>query len=104
MSCSGTCPFCGSSPVFLINLYDAKACFFCNQWLENACSDPECPFCANRPASPEGAFFLLKDRVRRAEQLLRKDWLRQNYQHKYQGGMHHQKQKLLYQELKNKGG
>ncbi|MBR0483453.1 MAG: hypothetical protein IJJ69_01570 [Oscillospiraceae bacterium] len=104
MSCSGTCPFCGNHPIFLINLYDAKGCLSCNQWLENACSDPECPFCANRPETPSGAFFLLKDSIRRHEQLFRKDWRRKNYQHQHDGEMHHQKQKLLYQELKNKGG
>ena len=100
MSCSGACPICGNSPVFMINCYDAVACLYCNTWLEKACSDPECPFCANRPETPAGAFFLLKDRVRRYEQLLRKDWLRRNYQHQHDGELRHQKQKILYQELK----
>ena len=103
MKCSGVCPFCDKKSVFLINYYDAKACLSCNHWLESACSDPECPYCANRPESPSGAFFLLKDRIHREKQLLQKDWLRKNYQHKYNGEAHHLKQRAFYQEMKNKG-
>lgn len=99
MTCSGACPICGSSPIFMINCYDARACLYCNTWLEKACSDPNCPFCANRPESPAGAFFLLKDKIRRHEQLLRKDWLRKNYQHKHDGELRRQKR-----ILQNKGG
>ena len=81
MECSGVCPYCGRNQVFLINYYDAKGCLFCNQWLDKTCSDPNCPFCANRPVTPAGAFFLLKEKVQRNEQKNRKDWLRLHYQH-----------------------
>lgn len=32
--------------------YDAYYCTFCNAWLEEACSDPFCMYCANRKGSP----------------------------------------------------
>ena len=49
------CPLCGGeasySPAF-----DAFFCPGCDVWLEEACGDPGCPFCANRPAAPSLAF------------------------------------------------
>ncbi|MBR7085871.1 MAG: hypothetical protein IKI37_11995 [Oscillospiraceae bacterium] len=99
MKCSGACPFCDKTFIFLINCYDAKACLCCNQWLEKACSDPNCPYCANRPEFPLGAFAFMKEKIRREKQLLRKDLLRKNYQHKHDGELRHQKRILFYQEL-----
>ncbi len=32
--------------------YDAYFCPDCNIWLEGQCLDPECKFCADRPANP----------------------------------------------------
>ena len=32
--------------------YDASFCRRCNRWLEAGCRDPNCSFCANRPAKP----------------------------------------------------
>ena len=32
--------------------YDASFCRRCNRWLERGCEDPNCDFCANRPARP----------------------------------------------------
>ena len=99
MACSGTCPFCEKNTIFLINCHDAKACLSCNQWLEQACSDPNCPYCVNRPDTPLGAFAFMKEKIQREKQLLRKDLLRKNYQHKHDGESRHQKRKLFYQEL-----
>lgn len=91
MECSGECPHCGKHQIFLINRYDALACMACNRWLEKACSDPKCPFCANRPESPAGALFFLKDDIQRRIQLLRKDNLRKNYQRKHYGEIRRRK-------------
>lgn len=32
--------------------WDARYCATCNEWLEQQCSDPQCVFCAGRPAKP----------------------------------------------------
>ena len=32
--------------------YDAYFCAHCNYWIEDACSDSTCEFCANRPIAP----------------------------------------------------
>lgn len=32
--------------------YDAYWCPACDVWLSKVCSDPNCGFCANRPAKP----------------------------------------------------
>ena len=29
--------------------HDAMFCDICKQWLEKACTDPECPLCVDRP-------------------------------------------------------
>ncbi|MDE5883871.1 MAG: hypothetical protein K2H29_02135 [Oscillospiraceae bacterium] len=83
MKCTGHCPYCEADSVFLINTYDAEGCFACNQWLEDACQDPTCPFCAHRPATPFGALFLLKERAELRIQQSRKDRLRLHYQHQH---------------------
>lgn len=33
--------------------YDAYYCKKCMEWLENACDDPKCEFCPNRPEKAE---------------------------------------------------
>ena len=100
MKCTGNCPHCDADSVFLINAYDAEACLSCNQWLESACQDPACPFCANRPDTPSGALFLLKEKAERRIQQSQKDRLRLHYQHQYNGKIRHER-KTNYQ---NKGG
>jgi hypothetical protein len=32
--------------------YDAYFCAQCNEWMEDACKDPSCEFCAYRPFKP----------------------------------------------------
>lgn len=41
-------------PVEYSHEYDAYFCMACNQRLEGQCGDPECEFCAGRPAKPLG--------------------------------------------------
>ena len=48
----GTCPFCGEESVALCEEYDSEFCVECDRWLETACTDPFCRFCAKRPARP----------------------------------------------------
>jgi len=45
------CPTCGRQGYFY-ETYSAVFCPDCNAWLEGPCSDPECPYCAGRPANP----------------------------------------------------
>ena len=45
------CPSCGSRTVFDFDC-DARFCPSCDSWLEGACNDPSCGYCANRPARP----------------------------------------------------
>jgi len=47
----GLCEQCGEPLVFLFR-YDAICCPVCNRWLDRVCSDPECPYCSQRPATP----------------------------------------------------
>ena len=48
----GRCPFCGSK-IKYSERFDAKYCHFCDVWLEQACSDPTCEYCAYRPMRPQ---------------------------------------------------
>ena len=45
---STVCGMCGNRRIYH-DKYDAFFCAQCNQWLEEACSDPGCEFCAARP-------------------------------------------------------
>jgi hypothetical protein len=45
------CHKCGTSIIYGIEA-DATLCPSCNVWLESACSDPNCQFCANRSDRP----------------------------------------------------
>ena len=51
------CPDCGA-PVSYSSEYDAYYCESCDQWLEEACDDPFCEFCAHRPERPSQAEIL----------------------------------------------
>ena len=45
------CPKCSGS-TFYYDSYDAAFCPDCNVWLEPACTDATCDYCADRPARP----------------------------------------------------
>lgn len=55
------CPSCGEK-IFYYDKYDATCCMNCDIWLDDACDDPECPYCPKRPSSPSMALFLEEDR------------------------------------------
>lgn len=48
---TGNCHVCGAARM-LDARYDAIFCPSCRTWLEPACADPGCEFCADRPRSP----------------------------------------------------
>ena len=46
------CPYCEKSGHVAYNKkHDASYCTSCGKWLDSACSDPTCLFCADRPAT-----------------------------------------------------
>lgn len=45
------CVECGHT-AYYIEKYDAECCSYCNCWLEKACDDSACRFCATRPNKP----------------------------------------------------
>jgi hypothetical protein len=45
------CSKCKGMPI-LNKKYDAYFCAVCDVWTEEACPDPKCNFCVNRPAKP----------------------------------------------------
>ncbi|GDY07722.1 hypothetical protein LBMAG52_12080 [Planctomycetia bacterium] len=47
-----TCHLCGFDKTIYFDQHDAYACPACKQWLEGACSDPQCSYCPKRPAHP----------------------------------------------------
>ena len=49
---AGHCHVCGADRM-LDARYDAIFCPNCLTWLEPACTDPGCEFCADRPRSPQ---------------------------------------------------
>ena len=49
------CPTCKSEKSYSAR-YDAYYCELCNKWLEVACNDPNCEYCAERPEKPSQCF------------------------------------------------
>lgn len=47
------CPTCGEKIYYSV-VYDAYFCISCDKWLEKACRNPRCRFCADRPIKPSG--------------------------------------------------
>lgn len=81
------CSNCGKQTIFMFHRYDASGCLSCDEWLDAACGDPECPYCGNRPATPCEAFYLADTEAGSAG--ARKEWRRKNYQHKTDGAKKH---------------
>lgn len=72
------CSNCGKQTIFMFHRYDASGCLSCNEWLDAACGDPECPYCGNRPATPCEALCLADTEAgsagARKEQMILKCW------------------------------
>ncbi len=90
------CSLCGADRTFYYDRFDSFCCVFCDEWLDETCNDPNCPFCSKRPEAPLEALWFEQERND-----LRKDWRRKNYQHKNAGQMRHGKRKALYAELQD---
>ena len=96
MELSTACPQCEQSHLFQYYRFDADFCPVCNEWFSPACSDPKCPYCANRPDTPAEALFE-ESNVNR----MKKYNLMLNYQHKTNGMNKHRRKRILFDEIKN---
>lgn len=76
------CTLCGEKGLFYYDQYDAVCCIFCNCWIDGVCGDPKCSYCATRPSKPSEALEL---EDRQDSMVLKKDWLRKNYQRRMRG-------------------
>lgn len=96
------CSKCGRKTIFQIYRYDAWCCISCNEWLDEPCGDPDCPYCSNRPRTPYEACFLAELGIVGAGG--KKMWRRMNYQHKTAGKMKHQKRRKAVETWKRVHG
>lgn len=90
------CENCGQKTIYHIYRYDAKCCVSCNEWLEEACSDPDCPFCSGRPKTPYEAWYLAD--IEAGSAGMRKRWRCDNYQHKADGMRRHKRRREAVEE------
>ena len=82
------CPECGEKSLFFYDKYDSICCVGCNVWLNEKCSDPNCPYCARRPENPLSALF-----SEEGPRYDAKEWLRSNYLHKKGGRIRHERRR-----------
>ena len=87
------CPLCGQMNKIYIYKYDALACISCNEWLEEACTDPMCSFCVGRPETPYEVYWREKESPSDYSEI--KKWRRDNYSHKENGKLKHEKKRIL---------
>lgn len=90
------CETCGTER-FFYERYDAICCITCDEWVDERCGDPNCPYCSVRPSTPSEALWLETTRNDWG-----KDWRRSNYQHKNDGRIRHEIKRKRYSEIKNK--
>lgn len=95
------CGRCGQKAVYYIPRYDSFCCTACNEWLDKACSDPDCPFCGGRPGTPYEMYFLADTDAGSAEG--KKRWRRDHYQHKTDGGIKHDTRRKAVAERQDAG-
>lgn len=81
------CSKCGQNTLIQIYKHDAWACIACNEWHDEACNFPKCPFCSNRPQTPYEVYWSIDRELDSAIQ--KKNWRRLNYQHKKNGERKH---------------
>lgn len=95
------CPECGEESLFNFDKYDAVCCMSCDIWIDKVCGEPDCPYCSGRPAAPSEALYM-ENEVYYLKGEDRKCWLRQNYQHKNNGKIHHARKRELYNKSNHK--
>ena len=59
--------------------------------LHNKCEDDNCPFCSGRPDTPYEVYWNEKESP--SDSLARKRWRQDNYFHKENGRLRHEKRK-----------
>ncbi len=89
------CPKCSQKTVWQVYEYDAKCCILCNEWLDDVCGDENCYYCNNRPQTPYEVYYFSDISPNNATQ--KKNWRRQNYQHKTNEKIKHNTKKKLIQ-------
>lgn len=99
---AGRCPRCGGKSLFYFDRYDAVCCTACDTWTSAACDDPQCPFCAPRPASPSEAFYFEELRGAKEREREKKNWLRKNYAHKNDGKLRRVKRRAYFAGLRKR--
>ncbi|MDE7326969.1 MAG: hypothetical protein K2N63_11985 [Lachnospiraceae bacterium] len=85
------CSKCGEKAIYQIDKYDAWCCASCNEWLDEVCGDPDCPYCGQRPKTPYEAYFMADMEAGSAGQ--NKRWRCDNYQHKTNGMIRYKKRR-----------
>ncbi len=93
------CRKCGKKAILQIEKYDSWCCITCNEWLDDVCGDPDCPFCSKRPETPYEAYYYLTEIKK--DGAYRKNWRRENYQHKTDGMKRHKKQREFIENILN---
>ena len=91
------CRKCGKKTILQIEKYDSWCCITCNEWRDDVCGDPDCPFCSKRPATPYEAYYYLTEME--IDGAYRKNWRRENYQHKTDGMKRHKKQREFIENI-----
>lgn len=85
------CRKCGKKTIYQIYKYDSWCCVSCNEWHDDVCGDPDCPFCGKRPETPYEAYCSID--VEAGSAGWKKDWRRKNYQHKTEGMKKHKRKR-----------
>ena len=93
------CPYCGNEKLYIYWKYDAVCCPCCDIWIEKACSDPNCEYCAKRPSTPSEALFMES-----GSNSYEKEQRTQQYQHKNEGKIRHMQKRAQYDKIKDNKG
>ena len=95
------CSICGQKASYQIYNHDAWCCASCNEWLDEACGEPDCPFCSGRPETPYEVYVMTDVEAGSAGK--RKFWRRKNYQHKMHGRVRAEKRRAVKESLIKNG-
>ena len=91
------CFKCSQNTMIQIYKYDAWACIECNEWYEEVCDSPQCPYCSNRPQTPYEVYWSFD--MEKSSTMRRKNWRRSNYQHKMDGEKRHSERRRQYEHF-----
>lgn len=97
----GRCEECGEKLILLFR-YDADCCPGCNRWIDPRCSDPECPFCQNRPQTPAEALEWEQDTMASPAGVVRKEYCIRQYERALRGEQRKERRIQKIQSIKEK--